>query len=164
MEALTRYDLIGVLRGYAATGRPLIGICLGMQLMLSESHEFGHYRGLGIIEGDVIRFDQSVHDNGRLKIPQVGWNQLREVRAWKGTMLEGVPRDSFMYFVHSYYTRPAEADKVLSTTTYGGVEFCSSFQTGNVFGCQFHPERSGTIGLTVYETLGALLVPSLAKD
>jgi glutamine amidotransferase len=155
MEALTRLDLIPLLREAAQGNKPLLGICLGMQLLMSESHEFGRHRGLGLIEGEVVRLDHGQLGGRRLKVPHVGWNRLAPAAPWQGTLLRGLPAGEFMYFVHSFYARPAQAEVALATTTYGPVDFCSCLGRGNIFACQFHPERSGPQGLRLYANLAA---------
>jgi glutamine amidotransferase len=159
METLKRLDLVGVLQDIAASNTPLIGICLGMQLLASESYEFGRHKGLGIIQGRVVRFDNPVEGHRRLKIPQVGWNRIykaHSVSRWEGTLLDGLPDREFMYFVHSYILQPEDPAVILSMTQYGQTEFCSSLSYGNIFACQFHPERSGTEGLKIYCNLALL--------
>jgi len=153
MQTLHKLDLVTVLQDYAASGRPLIGICLGIQLLLTESYEFGNHKGLGIIEGAVIPLDHPHEGERELKIPQVGWNQLHALRSWNDTPLEDIPNNEYMYFVHSFVPKPQDVNVVLSTTNYGGVEFCSSIQQKNIFACLFHPERSGVAGLRIYQNL-----------
>ena len=155
MQTLHKLDLVTVLQDYMASGRPLIGICLGIQLLLTESYEFGNHKGLGIIEGAVIPLDHPHEGERELKIPQVGWNQLHASRSWDGTPLEDIPNNEYMYFVHSFVPKPQDVNVVLSTTNYGGVEFCSSIQQKNIFACLFHPERSGIAGLRIYQNLAA---------
>lgn len=156
MDTLRDLGLVDVLRDYAESGKPLVGICLGMQLLMSRSHEFGTHEGLDLIKGEVVRFEPPADDlqnPRRLKVPQVGWNTIKPARedtSWPGTYLEGLEPDTYMYFVHSYYVVPQDDAVVLSKTTYGDTEFCSSLQRGNVFACQFHPERSGREGLRMY--------------
>ena len=153
MQTLHKLDLVSVLREVAASGRPLVGICLGIQLLLSESLEFGKHPGLGIVPGSVVPL-QHPNENGRaLKVPQIGWNQINPARSWRGTPLENVPNGEYMYFVHSFVPQPEDSSVVLSTTNYGGIEFCSSLQFKNIFACLFHPERSGVQGLKIYENL-----------
>lgn len=173
MTTLTRLDLVSVIQDVAASGKPLIGICLGLQLLMSESYEFGRHKGLGIIEGDVIRLRSAREDGLRLKVPQVGWNRIqipeasdrtKDVTAWQRTLLEGLPEGEFMYFVHSYHVRPVRPEIVLSMTVYGSISFCSSIQRGNVFATQFHPERSGPAGLLVYANLKKHLMALEAKE
>jgi len=155
MQTLHKLDLVTVLQDYMASGRPLIGICLGIQLLLTESYEFGNHKGLGIIEGAVIPLDHPHEGERELKIPQVGWNQLHALRSWNDTPLEDIPNNEYMYFVHSFVPKPQDVNVVLSTTNYGGVEFCSSIQQKNIFACLFHPERSGIAGLRIYQNLAA---------
>ena len=153
MTALQRLDLVGPLREVAAGTRPLVGICLGIQLLMDESFEFGCHEGLGIIPGSVVRLDPLCEGDRELKVPQVGWNGVHPTRSWEGTLLEGLGDGEPMYFVHSFVVQPRTQNVVLSTTRYGQQEFCSSLALGSVFACQFHPERSGRQGLKVYANL-----------
>ena len=155
MEALRQRDLVGVLRDIAAQGKPLFGICLGLQLLMTESEEFGRHRGLDLVPGRVRSLGEPREGERRLKVPQVGWNRIHTARPWAGSMLEKVRNESYMYFVHSYVVEPADGGHTLSTSRYGDVEFCSSLQVGNIFGCQFHPERSSHTGLSIYRNLRA---------
>lgn len=157
METLAKLDLIDTLKEAALSGKPFLGICLGMQLIMSESHEFGRHEGLGIFKGSVVRFDNPVDDKGRkLKVPHVGWNRIYKSRhpdTWKDTVLNELDDKDFMYFVHSFYVKPDNPDVVLSRSQYGNVEFCSSLNYKNIYACQFHPERSGSKGLQIYRNL-----------
>ena len=169
MQCLERLKLVEVLREATLFGKPLVGICLGMQLLMSESQEFGRHRGLNILEGEVVKFDKPQGSRGTLKVPQVGWNRVRRPGSpltpgpspargegsqtsdiWAGTPLDGMPDGTSMYFVHSFYVKPCRRDAVLAVTTYGDVEFCSAVRRDNVLGFQFHPERSGQAGLRLY--------------
>lgn len=155
MDALRRHELEEALTHFVASGRPLFGICLGMQLLLEESDEFGVHQGLGLIRGSVRRLPNEP-TNPHLKVPQVGWNAIfrrdedGSTDPWADTPLAPLADGEVMYFVHSYYAVPREEEVVLATTTYGGLTYCSSLLRGNVFGCQFHPERSGPRGLDIY--------------
>jgi len=169
METLRKLDLVNVLRDIAASPKPLVGVCLGQQLLMSESYEFGRHKGLGIIEGPVVRFDHPQIGERTLKVPQIGWNRICKPAAgdgaagdpWAGTFLVGVPEGAYMYFVHSYIVQPQDSGVILSTSRYGHIEFCSSLRLGNVFACQFHPERSGPQGLEIYRALARhLLLPA----
>jgi glutamine amidotransferase len=159
MATLHRLDLVSVLRDIAASPKPFIGICLGVQLLMTESFEFGRHKGLGIIEGQVVPFDHPREGERVLKVPQVGWNRVCRVEnvRWDGTLLDGVADGEYMYFVHSYIVQPHDTGVILSTSRYGQIEFCSSVQRGNVFACQFHPERSGVAGIRMYQNLAATL-------
>ncbi|MDP2600465.1 MAG: imidazole glycerol phosphate synthase subunit HisH [Deltaproteobacteria bacterium] len=151
MKALKRLDLVGVLKDVAAQGKPFLGICLGIQLLMSESFEFGHHEGLNIIEGSVVRFGQERQKKPEYKIPEVGWNRIHATlhRSWNSTPLRGLKKGTFVYFVHSLYVKPKDASVTLSVSRYGDTEFCSSLLSDNIFGCQFHPEKSGTVGLKI---------------
>jgi len=159
MRTLRRLDLIETLLEFALS-KPFMGICLGMQLLMSESPEFGCQEGLGIIKGKTIRFDNPTDDNGKiLKVPHVGWNRVCQIhdQEWEDTLLKGLDNNEFMYFVHSFYIKPDDSDVVLSVSRYGNVEFCSSLRSKNIFACQFHPERSGEKGLLIYRNLLTLV-------
>jgi glutamine amidotransferase len=161
MAALRKSDLVNPLRDASASGRPLFGICLGMQLLFSESAEFGCHPGLNILTGVVRPLARNVVDGRALKIPQVGWNQICRPSwtggmDWSESLLAGLPDGAYMYFVHSFFVDPETADSALSLTTYGSTTFCSSVQQPNVLGCQFHPERSGPLGLRIYDNIATL--------
>ena len=145
-------------------GKPIFGICLGMQLLMSTSHEFGKHDGLGLIEGDVVPFQPGRESsNGRLKVPHIGWEPIcRPVEhtssdTWAGGPLAGLRNGEYMYFVHSFYVKPSDVSVVTSISSYGGTEFCSSLRKGRVVGFQFHPERSGPEGLRIYENLARFI-------
>ena len=167
MAALERLGLESALRDFAVSGRPILGICLGMQLLMTQSHEFGRHRGLNIVEGEVLRLKEFTGEERRLKVPHVGWNRIyghslenvpgHHAATWNGSILEGLSQGEFMYFVHSYYPLPVDSRVVLSSTPYGPIGFCSSLRFGNVFGCQFHPERSGPRGLRIYQNFARLI-------
>jgi glutamine amidotransferase len=164
MATLRRLDLVGVMRDVAASPTPLIGVCLGVQLLMTESCEFGRHAGLDIVPGEVVRIDSPREGERRLKVPQIGWNRITPARSggaedggWGHALLDGVAPGEYMYFVHSYVVRPADPTLVVATTTYGGFEFCSCLGRDNVFACQFHPERSGRSGLRIYTNLAVRL-------
>ncbi|MCD4824103.1 MAG: imidazole glycerol phosphate synthase subunit HisH [Phycisphaerae bacterium] len=155
MEALERLGLVEPLKAMVAEGKPLVGICLGLQLLMQKSYEFAETPGLGLIEGTVERFDNPQGPNGTLKVPHVGWNRIDPpaTRDWKNTPLEGIPAGTYQYFVHSYHVVPTDENVVLATTRYGDTIFTSSVLRDNVFACQFHPERSGPRGLDIYQNI-----------
>ena len=160
-DAITRLTDTGLataLREYAASGRPLLGVCLGMQLLFGESHEFGRWSGLDLIAGSVERLTSRALGDRVVKVPHVGWNSVHAVRpgGWEGTPLEGLSSDVSQYFVHSYRAVPADSSAVLGVTEYGGESFCSTVAAGNIFGCQFHPELSGAAGLQIYRNFAAI--------
>lgn len=162
MRTLHALDLVGVIRDVAASGRPLLGICLGMQLLMTESEEFGSHRGLGIVPGRVVKLDGGGEGGRRLKVPHIGWARVRKAEGgggdpWAGTVLDGVADGERMYFVHSFVVQPSEGTAVLATSDHGDGRFCSSLRLGAVMACQFHPERSGPPGLHMYRNLAALV-------
>lgn len=154
MTELHRRDLVAPLLDAGRSDKPLVGVCLGMQLLMSESFEFGRHRGLDLVAGEVVRFEAR-------KVPHVGWAEIRpptrEPSSWADSLLDGLKEGAQMYFVHSFYVIPVEARLSLAVSRYGDVEFCASFRHENVFGCQFHPERSGVAGLRIYANLAASL-------
>jgi imidazole glycerol-phosphate synthase subunit HisH len=147
--------LIDPIRQSIASGKPFLGICLGMQLLFTESEEFGSHSGLNVLPGKVVRFrSQQAEENlESLKIPHMGWNAIRMKKLSK--LLEGIGEDSYMYFVHSYYVVPEQNDVVCTATEYGG-SFVSSIARDNIFGCQFHPEKSQAGGLKMLKNFGNL--------
>ncbi len=164
MAALRERALVDTLHAVEAGGTPLIGICLGMQLLMSESYEFGHHAGLNFIEGSVVRFEAPRLGDRILKVPQIGWNRICKVPGgtadpWADSILHGIADGEYMYFVHSFYVKPADPAVVLSTTRYGHIDFCSSVQQRNITAWQFHPERSGEGGLHLYRQLALSLRP-----
>jgi len=144
-------NLDSAIKEFSVTGRPLMGICLGMQLLMSMSKENGRHDGLNLIEGDVIKFNEPNEKSSKYKIPQIGWNKLLEnkLNKWPGSILEGIENNAYMYFLHSYYVNPKDKKIVISETSYGQNLFCSVLQKNQIIGCQFHPERSGEIGLKI---------------
>ena len=137
-----------------AEGRPFLGICVGMQLLFTDSVEFGLNSGLNLIPGHVLRFpDQMAAGGERLPVPQMGWNQLRIKR--RPPAFEGIADDSNVYFVHSYYAKPDD-ESVIATTTDYGFEFCSSVWKDNIVATQFHPEKSQDVGLRILKNFATM--------
>ncbi len=128
-------------RQQAASGKPLLGICLGMQLLFEKSYEYGCHQGLGLLKGQVVPMEGKLPAN--LKIPHMGWNAL-DVR--RGTLLEGLS-GQYVYFVHSFFAENCE-DSLSAVTEYG-IPITAAVEKGNIFGCQFHPEKSGNVGLSI---------------
>lgn len=148
MENLRAQGLDRVLREAAVQGKPLLGICLGLQLFFSFSEEGGLHEGLDLIPGRVRRL------SGRVKVPHMGWNQVELRQA--NPLFTGIPDRSYFYFVHSYYVDPAPQDVISGVTAYG-IAFTSMVARGNLFGVQFHPEKSSRLGLEVLANFGRLV-------
>ena len=153
---LRRGGFEDLVREAAASGRPLLGICVGMQLLFDDSEEMGRHAGLGLLAGRVLRFPDGGLDalGQRLKIPQIGWNQLWH--AGGDPLLRGVPSGSYAYFVHSYYCATAEPSDVIATTDYG-FDYASVVRRGNVWGAQFHPEKSHAVGLQILRNFAEIV-------
>ncbi|HEY3266869.1 MAG TPA: imidazole glycerol phosphate synthase subunit HisH [Armatimonadota bacterium] len=132
----------------AAQGKPVLGICVGMQLLMTKSLELGEWAGLDLVRGDVVKFEDP-----SLKVPQIGWNSV-EARG-ESPLLAGIPADMMFYFVHSYYCRPAD-DAVVGGVTEFGAPYCSVISAGNVHAAQFHPEKSGSAGLRFLKNFAEL--------
>ena len=144
MENLEKYGLIEPILRSVEKGKPYLGICLGLQILFSESEEFGNKKGLDLIKGKVVRFQP---DSGH-KVPHMGWNTVEKVR--EVPLLDGIESGTFFYFVHSYYVNPDEAKWNLTMTPYG-IPFVSSIRKENLFATQFHPEKSQQKGLKILE-------------
>ncbi|HEY6872166.1 MAG TPA: imidazole glycerol phosphate synthase subunit HisH [Geobacteraceae bacterium] len=135
-------------------GRPFLGICLGLQLLFTESEEFGVHKGLDVIPGRVVRFPEGMAEQGEaLKVPHMGWNQLAVKR--RPPAFEGIEEGANVYFVHSYYVAPEDQGVVATTTSYG-IEFCSSIWKDNIVATQFHPEKSQEKGLKILKNFGEM--------
>ena len=141
MEKLNRYGLVPVIHEVVEKGIPFLGICLGLQLMFESSEEAPGVEGLGLLKGKIVR----IPEGDGLKVPHMGWNSLSFPK--EGRLFAGIPENSYVYFVHSYYLQ-AEEDIVTATAEYG-VTIHTSVEKGNVFACQFHPEKSSHTGLTI---------------
>lgn len=160
MNALRDLDLVGVIKNAPDTGQPLIGICLGAQLLMDESYEFGHHDGLGLIPGKVRRLNDVI-DIGSNTVPHVGWERVRQddhtdLLLNGVDLLENIKEEEYMYFVHSYCIETNNPN-VATVTQYGDGDFCSAVISDNVAGFQFHPERSGPEGLQIYQNIRRML-------
>ncbi len=149
MEKLHRYQLVDTIYEIVDKGTPFLGICLGLQLLFERSEESPKAKGLGILRGEIVR----IPDTG-LKIPHIGWNSLK--LAEDGTLFQGIERESYVYFVHSYYLKAFDASIVKATAEYG-VTIHASIEKDNIFACQFHPEKSGDVGLKIVKNFAMAL-------
>lgn len=148
MANLERFELVEPIRSTIQSGKPFLGICLGLQLLFTESEEFGVHNGLGVIPGKVKKFTL----DPTLKVPHMGWNQVNVQRPCP--LFEGIVDGSNWYFVHSYFVDPTDRAVAATTTTYG-IPFVSAIWKENVVACQFHPEKSQSIGLRLVKNFGA---------
>ena len=153
MQQLRERELIEPLQTVANSGTPLLGVCLGLQLLFDQSYENGSHSGLGIIPGEVVPFQNLPTD---CKIPHMGWNQLERRKSCP--LFDGIPSEAYFYFVHSYYVVPEEKNIVTTETDYSG-HFVSMISRDNIFATQFHPEKSQQAGLQMLRNFAAL--PSL---
>ena len=153
MLNLEEQNLIITIKDFVKTGKPFMGICLGLQLLFTHSEEFGDHKGLDIIKGSVKKFD-----NSKDKVPQIGWNKIyKSNNDWKKTPLKSIINTEYMYIVHSYFVKPQDKSIILTNTNYSELEYCSSIKKDNIFATQFHPEKSGEKGLEIYRNWSKLL-------
>ena len=153
MAAMQRSGLGEAVREVIRAGVPYLGICLGLQILFEDSEEHGPVSGLGILPGHVVRFP-----SGPLKVPHIGWNQVRGARDGGEPLLRGIPPEAHFYFIHSYVAVPAQARSVALTCDYGGA-FCAAVREGNLFACQFHPEKSQAVGLRLLANFAGTSAP-----
>jgi glutamine amidotransferase len=151
MQTLSDLGLDAAVREFAARERPLLGLCLGMQLLLDESDEFGPVRGLGLIGGRVVAIPAETVAGEPQKIPHIGWSALRPTRegGWAGTLLEDIAPGEAAYFVHAFMAELKDPRQRLADCNYGGHSVTAAIQLGTIAGCQFHPEKSGEAGLKI---------------
>lgn len=152
MENLRARGLEGPIKDYVNQGKPFLGICLGLQILFESSEESPGVRGLGLLKGKILRLPGTGPDGARLKVPHMGWNSLRIEKP--GGLFSGVTGEPYLYFVHSYYLR-AEEDIVTASAEYGAV-IHAAVRKGNLFACQFHPEKSGGTGLLLLRNFARL--------
>ena len=154
MNGLAALGLIEPIRQKAAADTPLLGICLGMQMLFDESEEFGLHKGLGLIPGRVVKIPDTDVDGHPQKVPHISWDPLYPGGGrtdFSGTALAALKPGEECYFIHSYEAKPVRDEDRLADTVYGGREICAAASHGSVLGCQFHPEKSGVVGLNIIE-------------
>ena len=146
---LRRQEFVGPIKAHIAADKPFLGICLGLQLLFDVSYEDGTWEGLGVAPGAVVRFPE----NPELKVPHMGWNRVEAAAGC--ALFAGIPRDSYFYFVHSYYVVPRDESIVAGRTEYG-QKFTSVIRSGNMFATQFHPEKSQQVGLKLLQNFAEM--------
>ncbi len=154
MKQLKQRNLIEPIKKYIDKGKPFLGICVGMQILATSSEEFGFHQGLDYIPGRVVKLPQPAVNKHQYKIPQIGWNTLiksKNKRSWKGTIFEDIKEGNWVYFIHSYVVVPEDDSYNLAFTNYGGNLYSSAVVKKNISACQFHPEKSATVGLKILE-------------
>lgn len=153
-EGLKSRGLVNPILDAANSGRPFLGICVGLQLLFEESEENGIWKGLGILPGRIVRFPDARQTG--LKVPHMGWNKIRPSTPTPCRLFEGTDPEPYVYFVHSYYPCPATPDITLATANYG-LEFTAMVGRGNIYAVQFHPEKSQTQGIRILKNFGDLV-------
>ena len=153
MQMLRAKDLVEAIQEFAGSGRPFLGICVGMQLMMDHGTEFGHCKGLGLVSGIVDAIPKWNADGEPHPVPHIGWSPIEPAaEGWAGTLLDGTAVNQEMYFLHSFAAKPVASSQVLANTTYNNCKIVAAIQSGNMTGFQFHPEKSGEHGLAVLAT------------
>lgn len=150
MRKLKEYGLVDTIHEAVDSGKPFLGICLGLQLLFRRSDESEGVEGLSILPGEILRIPEAPG----IKIPHIGWNSLKVTEGAK--LFEGLGENPYVYFVHSYYLKADDESIVAATTEYGGTLIHASVQKDNVYACQFHPEKSGSVGMQILKNFAAL--------
>jgi glutamine amidotransferase len=156
MNNLKNLELDVVIKQKVNNGLPIFGICLGQQLLFTESEEFGAGSGLDLISGVIKRFPDNFEDR-KIRVPHIAWNSIyKSNQDWELTPLTELVNNDFMYFIHSYYVKPQDQSCVLTLTNYDSIEFCSAIKFRNIFATQFHPEKSAEKGISIYKNWAAI--------
>lgn len=156
MQNLEQLDIVNAIKNNVNSGKPIFGVCLGLQLLFSRSEEFGSGDGLDLISGTIRKFPATFNDK-KIRVPQIAWNKIYSHKQdWSATPLKDIAEHEFMYFVHSYYVDPAEESCTLTKTNYEGMEYCSGISKDNIFATQFHPEKSAQKGVLIYKNWATL--------
>ena len=156
MENLKKLKLDTAIKHKVENGTPIFGICLGLQLLFTKSEEFGSSNGLDLISGVIKRFPEKFEER-RILVPHISWNTIYKSNlSWQTTALTKIKENDFMYFIHSYFVKPTNSSVILTLTNYDSIEFCSSIQHKNIFATQFHPEKSGDKGISIYKNWGLI--------
>jgi glutamine amidotransferase len=164
MINILKFGLDRVIHDFINTGKPFIGICLGFQLLFTKSYEFIETQGLGIIEGEVLRIP-TFNNGSKLRVPNVGWLSIYNNKGkFFNQEFNGLKQNEYMYFVHSYYVKPTNSDYTIASSMYENFEFCSAVKKDNVFGVQFHPEKSGEKGMQIYRNIKKIIECESSKN
>lgn len=156
MQNLENLGIVDTIKENVQGGKPIFGVCLGLQLLFSNSEEFGSGEGLNLISGTIKKFPSTIGGQ-KIRVPQIAWNTVSiHKKKWEHTPLLDITNNEFMYFVHSYYVEPASDSCVLTQTNYEGLDYCSGILENNIFATQFHPEKSAQKGLSIYKNWGQL--------
>lgn len=150
MNLLTKKNLIKPIKEFVKSNKPLIGICLGMQILFEKGLEFEETKGLGLIKGEVVKIP--FNEESTVKVPNIGWKNI-EIKNNRNPLLLGVDENQTFYFTHSYHCVPEDKNHIQMTTAYASEELCASVRYGNIFGFQFHPEKSATQGLKIIKNI-----------
>ena len=147
MKGIEIRGLKDTIKEFANSGKPVLGICLGAQIMLTKGYEFGTFDGLDLIPGNVVPFPKLISGT---KVPHIGWDKIYcHDNSWDNTILKSISRKDDVYFIHSFVLEPSNQENILALAMYRGCEFCSAIKKENIYGCQFHPEKSGEIGMGI---------------
>tara|TARA_Y100000992_G_scaffold123256_1_gene80725 strand:- start:1599 stop:2243 length:645 start_codon:yes stop_codon:yes gene_type:complete len=158
MHELKRNNLDETIKEFVYSGKPLLGICLGMQVLFEESDEFEKSRGLGLIKGKIKKFKFYNEKKYKYAVPHVGWNKIKkDLIGWNSSPLKKNSENDYMYFVHSFYAEAEDKNDILSLTNYGDQSYCSAIAKKNIFAMQFHPEKSGKNGIKIYESFKEII-------
>ena len=154
IEMLKTLEIIESIRSFASSGKTLLGLCLGMQLLLDKSAEFGEHEGLGLIPGNVEYLGDSFKKRSDVKIPHMGWNTIKiKDKNTDEKVFQSLPKEFDVYFAHSYWLKSSVKDYVFTETKYADVKFCSAIKKNNIIGFQFHPENSGSVGIKLLKNI-----------
>lgn len=151
MAEMRERGLDDMVRRFAATGRPFLGICVGMQMLFDASEEMGTHQGLGLVPGRVVAVPPCGFDGSPHRIPHIGWRELRAQQDWDGTILHDLKAGARVYFVHSFAPKPVDVGVTLADVDYDGQSICATVRRDNLWGCQYHPERSAVWGLRILQ-------------
>ena len=154
MEILSKLELSNTIHKFATSGKKIVGLCLGMQLLLKKSFELGEYNGLNLIPGNIEHISNFINNKIPIKIPHMGWNTIEaKEQFYKDSIFKSLPRSFVVYFAHSYLLKSIDKKYFLTETEYENVKFCSAFKKDNIIGFQFHPENSGPIGVKLLKNI-----------